>query len=105
MKIREQVPARTFRLSEDNKEYQPQVELMARRFMGVLVHPVPLSEMARWCDLDRHGCKVVADWPANPSGEHPIRPGDILQVGDHSYTIRGVSEHPGCYLEMYVDAA
>jgi hypothetical protein len=71
--------------------------------MGVLLHPVPLSEMMQRCNLDHRGCRVVADWPANAIEDHPVKEGDVVEVADHTYPIRGVKEHPGCYLEMYVD--
>lgn len=103
MKIRERVPAQTLRLSGNTGQYEPHLELTLRRFMGVLLHPVPLSEMGRQCNLNRRGCRVVAEWPPNVTESHPVDVGDVLQVGDHTYSIRGIQEHPGSYLEMYID--
>ncbi|MBV9279868.1 MAG: hypothetical protein JOZ41_07290 [Chloroflexi bacterium] len=104
VKIRERIPARTLRLS-DTGQYEPQLDLMVGRFMGVLMHPVLRSEMGRLCDLDRRRCKVLAVWPANAPDDHPVKAGDVLQIEDRSCPIRGVNEHPRCYLELYVDEA
>lgn len=91
------------RCRECSGAYEPHLELKARRFMGVLRHPVPLIEMAQRCGLNHRGCKIIADWPPNPLDDLPVAAGDLLEVEGQTYSIRCVNEHPGCYLELYVD--
>jgi hypothetical protein len=80
-----------------------EVDLTARRFMGVLKRPVPRSEMLHECAVDRHGSKVVVEWPQD-SERCPIQSGDILEVAGSSYSICNVKPH-GCYLELYLNEA
>jgi hypothetical protein len=100
LKIRERVQAHVVRPSEAS---DAPLELTIYRFMGVLLHPVPLSEMLHRCEVNHRGCRIVAAWPATASEAHPIKVGDVLQIEERRYPIRAVTEHPGCYLELYID--
>ena len=102
-RISERVPARILRRVEGQGEPEAHLTLSAQRFMGVLKHPVPRSEMRQKFGLDRRGCKVVAEWCAEATDDNPVRPGDLLELGGQTYTVCGSRSYPGCYLELYID--
>jgi hypothetical protein len=79
-------------------------ELVAERFMGVLVHPVPSGEMQELCGTFQPGGKVLVEWPRDDEHWRQVLPGDRLVVGDRQLTIRGIYEYPECYVAIYVDA-
>lgn len=101
--IRERVPARVRRAAPDTGEYQPTHDLTARRFMGVLVHPVPRHDMQVRCGVYHQGGRVVVEWPSRMMEDRPVRPGDQLEVGGKTYRVRATKELPLCFLEIYVD--
>ena len=88
---------------EDGGEYAPHVSLAAERFMGTLFHPVPRSQMLRKFGMDRRGCKITARWCRDDGEEHPVRRGDVVEIEGSRLEVLAVEEHPGCYLELYVD--
>lgn len=96
------VPARILRRVEGSDDYQPLLELMAERFMGVLKHPVPRREMLHKFGLDERGCKVVAEWCDGSPEEHPIRAGDLLEIEEKRHEVLGVIDRPGCYFDLYI---
>lgn len=83
----------------------PAMELTGRRFMGTLLHPVPAGDMQKRCGLFHHGHRISVDWPAGATEDHPVRPGDSLEVGGKTYPVCACVERPGCYLDIYVGEA
>lgn len=97
------VPARVLRQANGQGDYHPYLTITAHRFAGTLIHPVPLSEMLRTCGINRRGCKIVVEWPARATDNAPIKTGDMLEVGEKTYSVRGVKSLPGAYVEVYID--
>lgn len=97
--IDEKLPARIVRAHAQTGETV--VPLTVRRFMGVMVHPVPAHEMQRLTDTFRPGGKIYVNWPE--TGWEKVVPGDQLEVGSTTRTIRAIRQYPGCYAELYVD--
>jgi hypothetical protein len=102
-KISDRVPIRVLPVCQEADAPAPR-ELTGCRFMGVLLHPVPWTEMQRRFNVSHRGCRLVVHWPAEACGDHPVQAGDVLQVDGTDHTVYGVVERPGCYLEIYLDA-
>lgn len=98
MNVRERVSVRGLRQQDGST-----VDLVGRRFMGTLFHPVPRVEMMRRCGVNQNGCKIVVDWPAHAQREHPVQVGDRVEVDGRQYPIHCVEERPGCYLDLYIE--
>lgn len=101
-RINERIPARILRPVNGAGKPQPYLDLTAQRFMGVLKHPVPRSEMQQKFGVDRRACKIVTTWCAE-SDNHPVQAGDLLELSGNSYRILGAKPYPGCYLELYIE--
>jgi hypothetical protein len=101
IKINDRVPVRVLGTCSETGAHEER-DLTGCRFMGVLLHPVPWTEMERRFDDKRPGWRIVVHWPAQTSDGHPVGAGDGLQVDDETYAVCGVNERPGCYLEIYV---
>jgi hypothetical protein len=104
IKIRDRVPIQVVESRED-ADTRGASELLGCRFMGVLLHPVPWTEMQRRFDVNGPGCRVVVQWPSGHCDGRLVTVGDVLQIGDSTYTVCGVVEHPGCYMELYLATA
>jgi hypothetical protein len=103
--ISERIPATVLRRSETTGTIQPQLELSAERFMGVLKHPVVRSEMLEKFGIDRRGCKVVVSWCPDATKNSLVEAGDLLETGDEIHRVLGTKSHPNCYLEIYMEEA
>jgi hypothetical protein len=102
IKVRDRVPIRVLHSREGTDALGPQ-ELRGCRFMGVLMHPVPWTEMQRRFGMSRPGSRIVVEW-SDPASDHcAVQAGDLLQIGDETYAVCGVGEHPGCFFEVYVE--
>jgi len=104
-RVTERVPAKILRHADGPGEPQLHLELTAQRFMGVLKHPVPRSEMRQKFGVDRRGCKIVTQWCRETAEDQPVRAGDLLELNGQTYSIRGARAYPGCYLELYIEDA
>ena len=102
--IDERVPARVVRLAGPASEGRALCDVTARRFMDVLVHPVPALEMQERLGTFQLGGKIFVDWPEDPTDWESVVPGDQLEIEGHAFTIRGIRDSPVCYSEIYVDA-
>lgn len=100
-KIYDRVPLRVVHSDEQSGAPDP-AELIGCRFMGVLMHPVHWTEMERRFNVKCHGCRIVVRWPTQPCGAHPVKAGDALEIDGKPYAVYGVTERPGCYLDVYV---
>lgn len=69
--------------------------------MGVLMHPVPWTDMQSRFGVTRPGCRMVVRWQTASPEDHPVKAGDLLQIGDSTHEVCGVVERPGCYLELF----
>ncbi|MBV9278512.1 MAG: hypothetical protein JOZ41_00375 [Chloroflexi bacterium] len=101
--VKREVPAKLLRRVEGTGDFQPRLDLVAERFMGVLKRPVPRSEMYRQCGLDQRGCKVVTKWCSEAPDDHPVGRGDVLELEGQRYPVCGAKTMPGCYLEIYIE--
>ena len=70
--------------------------------MGVLVRPVPPSEMHERCGSFREGGKVYLDWSKDFPAWFRVEPGDRLEVADRAFTILALDEVPVVYCALYV---
>jgi hypothetical protein len=103
MAVEERVPAKVLRRAEQKGDYQPHLDLTALRFGGVLKHPVPKGEMLKNFGRFKAGCRIEARWPSNSSDNQPVKTGDRLEVGGHTYEVQGVKLHPGICVQIYID--
>jgi hypothetical protein len=76
--------------------------LTARRFMDVLVHPVPPAEMHQRTGTFRPGGKIVIDWPQHSEHWRGMVQGDRLQIDDRRFIVGAVEEFPLCFVNIYV---
>lgn len=100
VRVRERIPAHV--VHADGSVDDQQAKLEACRFVGTMLHPVPMSEMARLCGMKRRGYRIVLTWP-NCEKDHLIQVGDTVEVDGRSYPVRAVTERPGCYVEIYTE--
>lgn len=104
--VREREPVRVIRQGEGpGNEGSPLLQLTGRRFMGTLFHPVSPGDMQKNFSVFRPGYRITVDWPAGSQAEHPVCGGDRIEVAGRTYHVRGSIERPGCYLDIYVEAA
>ena len=97
------IPARVLRTSGQSGEGKTLCDVMAQRFMGVLVHPVPPLEMEKRVGTFHRGGKIFVYWPDCETRWYSVKPGDQLEVEGRTFTIRAIEDYPHCYGEIYID--
>jgi hypothetical protein len=101
--IDEKISVRVIQTTSPRVGTPPARALTARRFMDVLVHPVPAAEMHQRTGSFRPGSKIVIDWPENSEHWRGLVPGDRLEIDGRRFTIGAVEEFPLCFVNAYVD--
>ena len=75
--MRAQLDQRVFvsiaRKSNAEEPAEEHVHCSAHQIGGILLQPVPISEMERLCGLNIRGSRIIVDWPAQR--RHHSRPG------------------------------
>lgn len=100
MKAIEQVPITVCRKTTGFAE--DTLQLNAERCSGVLMHPVPYTDMLDIVGVNRPGRRLIVMWPAADRAMPYLAAGDLLAVNDETHVIAGVREYPYVYTEVYI---